>query len=87
MKQRKIPLRRCIASGEQHPKAEMLRIVVNPDGIIIADLTGKVNGRGAYFKLSSANIETLKKSRALERALETKVSEEFYFELEKLIKK
>ena len=50
MKVRKIPERTCIISHEKLPKAELIRIVRTPDGKVEIDLTGKMNGRGAYLK-------------------------------------
>ena len=47
---KKIPLRRCVATNEQLPKKELLRIVKTPDDQIKVDLTGRLNGRGAYLK-------------------------------------
>ena len=50
MKVRKIPLRTCVITKEQLPKQELLRIVRTPEGKVVADETGKLNGRGAYIK-------------------------------------
>ena len=50
MKPKKIPMRKCLATGTQHPKGEMFRVVRTPDGNVVVDDTGKVNGRGAYLK-------------------------------------
>lgn len=47
---RKIPMRRCVATGEQLPKKELLRVVRTPEGTLAVDVTGKANGRGAYLK-------------------------------------
>lgn len=41
MKKKKIPMRRCIASGEMMPKKELVRIVRNAEGIAQIDPTGK----------------------------------------------
>ena len=51
MKKKKIPMRRCIASGEMMPKKELVRIVRNAEGVSQNDQTGKVNGPGAYNTL------------------------------------
>lgn len=80
---RKIPMRRCVASGEQLPKKELLRIVRTPEGTLAVDLTGRANGRGAYLKKDPAVIPVAKKNKALEKALETKIPEEFWAEIEK----
>lgn len=79
---KKIPLRRCVATGERLPKKELLRIVRTPEGEIKADPTGKANGRGAYLKKDPAAFAAARKTRALERALETAVPEEFWNTLE-----
>lgn len=47
---KKIPMRKCVATQEQCPKKELLRIVKTPQGTVEVDLTGKLNGRGAYLK-------------------------------------
>ena len=43
---KKIPLRKCVATQQQYPKKELLRIVKTPQGTIEVDLSGKMNGRG-----------------------------------------
>ena len=47
MKNKKIPMRSCVVTREKLPKGELLRIVRTTDGTIVADETGKINGRGA----------------------------------------
>ena len=49
---KKVPLRKCVATGEQLPKKELIRIVRNKEGEVSVDPTGKKNGRGAYLKRS-----------------------------------
>jgi len=46
---RRNPLRRCIASGEQHDKSELLRFVIGPDGAVVPDLAGELPGRGFWL--------------------------------------
>ena len=82
---RKIPMRRCVATGEQLPKKELLRIVRTPEGEVKADLSGKANGRGAYLKKDSAALTAARKNKALERALETEIPESFWEETQKLL--
>ena len=52
MKVRKIPLRTCVVTKEVLPKKELLRIVRTKEDGVVADETGKINGRGAYIKKS-----------------------------------
>ena len=75
---RKIPMRRCVATGEQLPKKELLRIVRTPEGELKVDLTGRMNGHGAYLKKDPDVIAVAKKNRALEKALETRIPDEFW---------
>lgn len=78
---KKVPLRKCVATGEQLPKKELIRIVKNKEGEVSIDPTGKKNGRGAYLKRSLDAIELAKKEKILNRVLDTEIPEEIYEEL------
>ncbi len=82
---KKIPMRKCLASGESLPKKELLRIVRTPEGEVKVDTTGKLNGKGAYLKKSLDALEIAKKKNLLSKALEVKVDDEVYKEIEKVI--
>ena len=84
-KPKKIPLRRCLATGEQFPKKELLRVVRTPEGKIVVDETGKANGRGAYISRSLEAVEIAKKKKVFDRELEVVVPDEIYDELRKII--
>ena len=60
---RKIPLRKCLATGEQLPKQQLIRVVRNKEGEVFVDPTGKMNGRGAYLKRSHAAFEKAKQKK------------------------
>lgn len=81
MKQKKIPIRKCVVCNENKPKKELLRIVNNKEQGIVLDLTGKVNGRGAYVCNNSKCIELAAKNRKLEKALITSIDESLYKEI------
>lgn len=81
---KKIPLRKCIATQEQLPKKELLRIVRTPDGTVVIDATGKMNGRGAYLKKNREAVEIALKRKALERALEVTLDASFIAKLRAL---
>lgn len=85
MKVKKIPLRKCVITNEQHPKSELLRVVRTPEGEIVIDSTGKVRGHGAYVCKDIKVIELAQKKKTLDRALETAVPQEIYDELKKLV--
>lgn len=82
---KKIPMRKCLALNESFPKNELFRIVRTPEGEVKVDLKGKVNGRGAYISKSIKAIDIAKSKKILDVKLETKVPDEIYDELYKLI--
>ena len=85
MKNRKIPMRSCVVTREKLPKIELLRIVKTPNGDVIADITGKINGRGAYIKKDIVVLDKAKKCKILEKQLETSISDDVYEEIKKII--
>ena len=85
MKNKKIPMRSCVVTKEKLPKGELLRIVKTPEGTIMADISGKLNGRGAYIKRDITVLEKAKKSKVLERVLETEISDEVYEKINEII--
>ncbi len=42
------PRRRCVVTGEERPRAELVRFVVSPDGAIVPDIDGRLPGRGLW---------------------------------------
>ena len=87
MKNKKIPLRTCIVTKENLPKSELLRIVRTPDGDIEVDETGKLNGRGAYIKKDLSVLESLQRSKLLEKKLECKIEDSVYEQIKNIIEK
>ena len=85
MKTRKIPLRSCVVTGEKLDKRELLRIVRSKDGEVKVDLTGKMNGRGAYIKRDVKVLEEAIKKKSLERKLECEIKDEVYNEIRKIL--
>ncbi|WP_077309504.1 RNase P modulator RnpM [Terribacillus halophilus] len=86
MKQKKVPLRKCVVSNEMKPKQELIRIVRNKEGEVFVDDTGKKNGRGAYVSKDALIIEKAKKQDTLARHLNTKIDDSIYEELERIAK-
>lgn len=82
MKKKKVPLRKCLVTGEMKPKQELIRIVRSPEGVISVDTTGKKNGRGAYISNNADCFEQAKQTDILSRHFQTKISEDVYNELE-----
>ncbi len=85
MKVKKIPMRSCVITKEKLPKGELVRVVKTTDNTVVVDLTGKLNGRGAYLKKDKEVFEKARKTKILERHLETSINDSVYDELDKLI--
>ena len=84
---KKIPLRTCCVTREKCEKRDLIRIVRMPSGEVKVDLTGKLNGRGAYIKKDLAVLEKAMKSKILEKRLECKIEESVYEEIRNIIEK
>ena len=77
-KVKKIPQRQCVGCRTMKDKKSLLRWVKTPEGDILLDATGKKSGRGAYVCPDSECLKKARKTRALERALETAIPDEVY---------
>lgn len=75
---KKVPLRKCLVSNTTYPKAELFRVVKTPDGDVVLDITGKLNGRGAYIHQDKESVEKAKKTKCLERALEAEIPDKVF---------
>jgi predicted RNA-binding protein YlxR (DUF448 family) len=87
MNNRKIPLRKCVATGEMKAKKELVRVVRSKEGDVSVDLTGKKNGRGAYITLDKDCILQAKKKNILTNHLKATIEESVYDELLELAEK
>lgn len=84
-KAKKIPMRQCLGCNEHLPKRELIRVVRTPEGEVVADATGKKNGRGAYICPKAACLRKAQKSKRLERALECSIPDEVYDGIEQVL--
>lgn len=82
---KKIPMRMCVVTRERYPKQELIRIVVNKEGIVNVDETGKMNGKGAYIKKDMDVLEKAKNNKILEKTLDVDITEDIYDELKRII--
>lgn len=93
MKQKKMPLRKCVGCSEMKEKKQLVRVVKAPDttdeqgaiiqkGDISVDLTGKKPGRGAYVCRNAACLTAARKARRLEKTFSCKIPDEVYDRLE-----
>lgn len=85
MKVKKIPMRSCLVTRERLPKQELIRVVRTPEGKVVVDTTGKVNGRGAYLKKDLAVFEKAEKSKILNKQLEVEVPASVFEDLKKVL--
>lgn len=81
---KKVPMRMCILTREKLPKKELIR-VVNFNGEVSVDVTGKKNGKGCYLKRDASVINEAKNKKILNHVFEMDVPEEIYDEILKLI--
>lgn len=81
MKQKKIPMRRCVVSQQMFPKKELVRIVRQPDGTVVIDKTGRTNGRGAYIACEPELVPLARKNQVFSKQLDVAVPDAFYDEL------
>ncbi|MBR2704190.1 MAG: YlxR family protein [Clostridia bacterium] len=85
MNLKKIPQRTCVGCNSQKNKNELIRIVIDKEGNISVDKTGRANGRGAYICNNPDCLEKAIKNKRIERSFETTISDEIYDELRKQI--
>lgn len=85
MKVRKIPMRTCVVTREKLPKKELIRVVRTPEGSVVIDESGKVNGRGAYLKKDESVFEKARKSKVLNKHLEIEVDDFLFEDLKKFL--
>lgn len=77
-------MRTCVITREKLPKKDLLRIVRTPEGEVLVDETGKMNGRGAYIKKDIQVLEQARKKKTLERHLECSIEESVYDDIRKI---
>ncbi len=68
-RRRHVPQRTCVACNTVRPKRELVRIVRTPEGEILVDETGKLNGRGAYLCRQRVCWEAALARKRLEQTL------------------
>lgn len=98
MKQKKIPMRKCIGCGEMKPKRELVRVVKAPDikdengeiiekGELSLDLIGKKPGRGAYVCKNTECLDKAIKAKRFERSFKGQIPEYIFDGIKEELKK
>ena len=82
---KKIPMRTCVVTKEKLEKRDLIRVVRTPVGEVEIDLTGKMNGRGAYICCNRECLEKAIKAKRLEKEFDVKISEDIYTELRNMM--
>ena len=72
---------------EKLEKKDLIRVVRTPNGEVLIDESGKLNGRGAYLKKDIDVINKAEKNKILNKHLEIEVNKEIFEELKQLIEK
>jgi len=80
--QKKIPQRSCSGCRGKKDKKELVRVLRSPEGQILLDPSGKMNGRGAYLCLKMDCLKMARKQKRLERAFGTAIPDAVYQALE-----
>ncbi len=66
--------RRCVATGEPGLEAELLRVGLGPDGVLVPDLAANLPGRGAWVTADRALVDKAVTKRLFCRAFGQEVS-------------
>lgn len=80
-KVKKVPIRKCVATGINYPKKDMFRIVRLAEGGVVVDETGKQRGRGAYLSKSKEAIDKARQKKILDKHLEVTLTDDIYEQL------
>ena len=82
---KRIVQRMCMGCNEKKDKRELIRVVLNKNGEITIDKTGKLEGRGAYICDNINCLEKVIKTKRLERTFNIKIENEIYNKLRGVI--
>ncbi len=78
---KKAASRTCCGCREIFPKKELIRIVRKPDEAVSVDVTGKLNGRGAYICADIACFDKARRTGSIGRSLKIQIPAQTYDEL------
>lgn len=68
--------RTCIVCRQKKEQNQLFRLVQNDQGLIVVQQGKKLKGRGAYICKDLTCIDSLEKSRALNRVFRQNISKE-----------
>ena len=61
--------RRCVLSGTSHPRSDLVRLALGPDGMVLPDVAAKAGGRGAWIAPDRGALEAAIADGQFKRAL------------------
>lgn len=70
--------RECVGCRKPFERSKLLRIVRTKNGEVVLGPLGHVEGRSAYLCREPACVEAAKKGKKLERALKSRMPEDFW---------
>ncbi|WP_146347588.1 RNA-binding protein [Falsiphaeobacter marinintestinus] len=68
------PDRKCVVTGEVQPKQGLIRFVAGPDDQVVADVLGKLPGRGVYVTADRDVLDKAVAKKMFARGLKMQVS-------------
>lgn len=68
------PERTCILTRAELPPAELIRFVVDPHSVVVADVAGRLPGRGAWLTATRAAVEKAIAAKVFEKAFRRRVT-------------
>ena len=83
MRNKKLPMRKCVGCTEMKPKKELIRLVRKEEGEFVLDRTGRLNGRGAYLCPCLTCFTDAVKKKGFERSFQQKIPDAVFQDLEK----
>lgn len=57
-REKHVPERKCVLTGEVSPRAGLIRLALGPDGSVAPDVRAKAGGRGAWIGVDRPTLET-----------------------------
>lgn len=57
-REKHVPERKCILTGEHDARGKLIRLAIGPDGTVMPDLRARAGGRGAWIGVDRATLET-----------------------------
>ena len=80
-KNKRFPVRRCVACNKRTDKNDLIRIAVNKDGVICIDTSKTLQSRGCYLCDDARCIEKAIKKKPFSRIFKKDAGDKIYEEL------